>query len=166
MIAGEPSLTSHGIQVELPPDVHPLPESVSAYVGGIQKVFGIHYSLIAIRLLLLSQFVYPFSLESHILTLESSRRKTFAAHAARREAYLKARLKDKERRKRDALRRIAPGFEPQSTPLVPTRVASTGSPDDGPIPSPPPIGTASHVRTRSVMEDLVDQLAALDSTKS
>lgn len=105
-------------------------------------------------------------MENHILTLESSRRKTFAAHTARREAYLKARLEEKERRKRDALRKIAPGFEPRSTPLVPTRVASVGPPVDGPIPSPPPIGTASHVRTKSVMEDLVDQLAALDSTES
>lgn len=129
------------------------------------NAFRIHWSLNAAPLLLLPQFVYPFSLENHILTLESSRRKTFAAHAARREAYLEARLEDKERRKRDALRRIAPGFEPQSTPLVPTRVASTGPSVDGSIPSPPSIGTASHVRTRSVMEDLVDQLAALDSTK-
>lgn len=150
--------------MELPPDVHPLPESVSAYVGGPRNIFCIHWSLNAIHPLFLSQFVYPFSLENHILTLESSRRKTFAAHAVRREAYLKARLDDKERRKRDALRRIAPGFEPQSTPLVPTRVVSTGSPVDGPVPSPPPIGTAS--RIKSVMEDLVDQLAALDSPKS
>lgn len=128
--------------VELPPDVHPLPDSVSAY------------------------FVYPFSLESHVLTLESSRRKTFAAHAAGREAYLKARLEEKERRKRDALRRIAPGFEPQSTPLVPTRVASTGSPLDGSLPSPLPIGGTSQVQTESVMDDLVNQLAALDATNS
>lgn len=129
--------------VELPPDVHPLPDSVSAY------------------------FVYPFSLENHILTLESSRRKTFAAHAARREAYLKTRLEEKERRRRDALRRIAPGFEPQSIPLVPTRVASTGSPIDGSIPSPPPpVGATFPTQTESVMDDLVNQLAALDSTKS
>ncbi|KAF9652576.1 hypothetical protein BDM02DRAFT_3266284 [Thelephora ganbajun] len=128
--------------VELPPDVHPMPDSVSAY------------------------FVYPFSLENHILTLESSRRKTFTAHTVRREAYIKARLEEKERRKRDALRRIAPGFEPRSIPLVPTRVASTGSPVDESIPSLPPIGAVTQVRTKSVMEDLVDQLAALDSTKS
>ena len=143
--------------------MHPLPESVSAYVS---RVFGIHRSLNTFRLLFLSQFVYPFSLENHILTLESSRRKTFAAHSARREAYLKDRLEGKEMQKRRALRKIAPGFEPQSTPLVPTRLASTGSPIVGPVPGPPPIGTASHVRTKSVMEDLVDQLAALDSTKS
>jgi len=48
-----------------------------------------------------------------------------AAHAARREAYLRSRDDDKERRKRDALRRIAPGFEPYGGPLVPTR--NTGS---------------------------------------
>ena len=160
MITGEDVSHITAIQVELPPDVHPLPESVSAYVS---RVFAIHQSLNAIRLLFLSQFVYPFSLENHILTLESSRRKTFAAHAARREAYLKGRLEGKEMQKRHALRKIAPGFEPQSTPLVPTRLASTGS---SIVPSPPPIGTASHVRTKSVMEDLVDQLAALDSTNS
>jgi len=163
MITGEDGSHITETQVELPPDVHPLPESVSAYVSG---VFDIHRSLNAIRLLLLPQFVYPFSLENHILTLESSRRKTFAAHAARREAHLKGRLEGKEMQKRYALRKIAPGFEPQSTPLVPTRLASTGSLSDGPVPSPPPIGTASHVRTKSVMEDLVDQLAALDSIKS
>ena len=105
-------------------------------------------------------------MENHILTLESSRRKTFAAHAARRQAHLNARLEEKERRKRDALRRIAPGFQPQSTPLVPTRVASTGSPiDDGSLPNPPRIRTFSHVQTKSAMDDLVDQLEALDSTK-
>jgi hypothetical protein len=104
-------------------------------------------------------------LENHVLTLESSRRKTFTAHAARRGAYLKARLEEKERRKRDALRRIAPGFEPRSTPLVPTRMASTGSPmDDGSLPNPA-IGTVPHVQTKSAMDDLVDQLAALESNK-
>lgn len=131
----------------------------------IQIVFAIHRSLNAGCLLFLSQFVYLFSLENHILTLESSRRKTFTAHTARREAYLKVRLGEKERRRRDALRRIAPGFEPRSTPLVPTRMASAGSPIEGPFPGLPPIGTVSHVQTKSAMDDLVDQLAALESTK-
>ncbi|KZT02937.1 uncharacterized protein LAESUDRAFT_738469 [Laetiporus sulphureus 93-53] len=72
-----------------PPDIHPLPDDVTAY--------------------------------PHVLRLEDSRRVTLAAHAARREAYLK----------------IAPGFEPQGSPLVPLKLAS-------------------------VMEDLVDHLAALD----
>lgn len=128
---------------------------------------GLRYSSVAeCHHLFLSQFVYPFSLENHILTLESSRRKTFTSHAVRREAYLKTRLEEKEKRKRDALRRIAPGFEPRSTPLVPTRVASSGSPIDGPHPSLPPVGAVPQVQTRSVMDDLVDQLEALDSNKS
>ncbi|KAI0674542.1 hypothetical protein C8Q78DRAFT_601998 [Trametes maxima] len=127
--------------VELPPDIHPLPDSVTAY------------------------FVYPFTLEPHVLTVEASRRSTLAAHAARREAYLKARDEEKERRKRDALRRIAPGFEPTATPLIPTKrfsgvpgqhVASAEAGSSGE-------GGGEHRRTKSVMEDLVDQLAALDS---
>ncbi|KAJ8480984.1 hypothetical protein ONZ45_g7111 [Pleurotus djamor] len=102
-----------------------------------------------------NKFVYPFTLEPHLLTLESSRRSTIASHAARREAYLQSREEEKARRKRDALRRIAPGFEPQGTPLVPTK-------RDSAIPrvdtvEGPPLGA------RSAMADLVDQLAALDA---
>ncbi|KAF8151559.1 hypothetical protein B0H34DRAFT_790884 [Crassisporium funariophilum] len=124
--------------VELPPDIHPLPESVNEY------------------------FVYPFVLEPHIITLESSRRSTIAAHAARREAYLRSREDEKERRKRDALRRIAPGFEPHGSLLVPTK--NPGNP------SPHQAGELgqdkAHQRTRSVMDDLVDQLAALEAAAS
>ncbi|KAF9530726.1 hypothetical protein CPB83DRAFT_850201 [Crepidotus variabilis] len=118
-------------QVELPPDIHPLPDSVNAY------------------------FVYPFTLEPHILTLESSRRSTLAAHASRREAYLRSRDEEKERRKREALRRIAPGFEPFGGPLVPTK-GSQGSVglDHVALPTSPP--------KRDVMDDLVDHLAALE----
>ncbi|KAG6837572.1 hypothetical protein H0H93_006986 [Arthromyces matolae] len=122
------------MSVVLPPDIHPLPDSVTDY------------------------FVYPFTLEPHVITLESSRRSTVAAHAARREAYLRQREEGKERRKRDALRRIAPGFEPQGSVLVPTRTTS------GPNPLPnTDQDQPGHRHTRSVMEDLVDQLAALDS---
>ncbi|KAH6905111.1 hypothetical protein BKA70DRAFT_506769 [Coprinopsis sp. MPI-PUGE-AT-0042] len=127
-------------KVELPPDIHPLPESVTPY------------------------FVYPFTLENHILVLESSRRTTIAAHSAKREEYLKHRDSEKERRKRDALRRIAPGFEPQGV-LVPQETGAAlrhkGShsmdargPHEG------------RQEPRSVMDDLVDQLAALDASKS
>ncbi|KAI0747033.1 hypothetical protein C8Q80DRAFT_1271843 [Daedaleopsis nitida] len=123
--------------VEHPPDIHPLPDSVTAY------------------------FVYPFTLEPHVITVEASRRSTLAAHAARREAYLKAREEEKERRKRDALHRIAPGFEPKSTPLVPTKrfsgVPVASSAGTGPAEDP------GHKRTKSVMEELVDHLAALNS---
>ncbi|GBE89080.1 hypothetical protein SCP_1500830 [Sparassis crispa] len=119
--------------VELPPDIHPLPDNVTAY------------------------FVYPFTLEPHVLTLEDSRRSTLAAHTARREAFLKAREDEKERRKLEALHRIAPGFEPRGTPLVPVKRFSM-------VPSPPsPVSqeNTGHTSSKSVMEDLVDQLAAL-----
>jgi len=122
--------------VELPPDIHPLPESVNAY------------------------FVYPFTLEPHVVMLESSRRQTIVAHAARREAYLRSRDDDKERRKRDALRRIAPGFEPHGGPLVPTRNSRNSmnayETEAGAYEQP-------HQQSRSVMDDLIDQLAALES---
>ncbi|KAM6499386.1 hypothetical protein JOM56_004894 [Amanita muscaria] len=114
--------------VELPPDIHPLPDSVNVY------------------------FVYPFTLEPHVLTFESSRRNTLAAHAARREAYLIAREEEKEQRKRDALHKIAPGFDPQ-TFLVPTRADNRGMID-------------SNQDTKSVMDSLVDQLAALETSRS
>ncbi|KAJ6569500.1 hypothetical protein B0H19DRAFT_696691 [Mycena capillaripes] len=118
--------------VVLPPDIHPLPNSVTPY------------------------FVYPFTLEPHVLTLESSRRSTLAAHATRREEYLRSRADEKERRKRDALRRIAPGFEPEGHLLVPTKRSSVIAAAPVSPPQPP----------KSVMEDLVDQLAALDSASS
>ncbi|KAF9557918.1 hypothetical protein CPC08DRAFT_764278 [Agrocybe pediades] len=129
--------------VELPEDIHPLPDSVNPY------------------------FVYPFTLEPHVITLESSRRTTIAAHTARREAYLRAREDEKERRKRDALRRIAPGFEPHGGPLVPTqRLGSTQSMTPLPGQQASSSNAATHQRSRSVMDDLVDQLAALESTSS
>ncbi|KAG7442697.1 uncharacterized protein BT62DRAFT_935723 [Guyanagaster necrorhizus] len=123
--------------VEMPQDIHPLPDSVTAY------------------------FVYPFTLEPHILTVESSRRTTFAAHTARREGFLRARNDEKERRKREALRKIAPGFEPAGSVLVPTKTGSVSNPPSNNTPGPEL--PSSHQRSNSVMEDLVDKLAALDS---
>ena len=112
------------------------------------------------------KFVYPFTLEPHVLTLESSRQTTLLAHTARNAAYLRSREEEKLRRQRDALRRIAPGFEPSGGTLVPTPAhrktpsasGSTGLPmSSGTL--DPPSGR------RDVMDDLVDQLAAMDSAK-
>ncbi|KAG1731594.1 uncharacterized protein EDB91DRAFT_1058538 [Suillus paluster] len=118
--ANVPLIKSPGLRVpppvHLPPDIHPLPDSVTPY------------------------FVYPFTIEPHILTVESSRRTTLAAHTARRESYLRAREDEHERRRREALRRVAPGFDP-AAPLVPVR---------------------AEVK-KDVMDDLVDQLARMDN---
>ncbi|KDQ20997.1 hypothetical protein BOTBODRAFT_27008 [Botryobasidium botryosum FD-172 SS1] len=132
-VANIPLIKAPGLRVpkpvEMPPDIHPLPDDVTAY------------------------FVYPFSLEPHILTVESSRQSTLAAHSARRDAYLHARDEDKLRRKRDALRRIAPGFEPHSGPLVPTRIAKAPQQSaHGPLQS-----------SNDPMANLVQQLEAMDS---
>ncbi|EIW77242.1 hypothetical protein CONPUDRAFT_92448 [Coniophora puteana RWD-64-598 SS2] len=127
-------------RIELPEDIHPLPDTVLNY------------------------FVYPYTLEPHILTLESNRRSTLAVHAARRQALLDARAEDRERRRkaaedererrrREELRRVAPGWEGHAgAALVPTRT-ETGS-GAGP----------GHGRgkSRDVMDDLVDQLARLE----
>ncbi|KAJ8590062.1 hypothetical protein M405DRAFT_790803 [Rhizopogon salebrosus TDB-379] len=125
--ANVPLIKSPGLRVpppvHLPPDIHPLPGSVIPY------------------------FVYPYTLEPHILTVESSRRTTLAAHTTRREAYLRTRDEERERRKREALRRVAPGFDPAS-PLVPLRATHTEP-------------STTEVK-KDVMDDLVDQLARMD----
>ncbi|KAG1759490.1 hypothetical protein EDD22DRAFT_140468 [Suillus occidentalis] len=114
------STTLTCLQVHLPPDIHPLPESVTPY------------------------FVYPFTLEPHILSVESSRRTTLAAHTARREAYLRAIEDEREWRRKEALRRVAPGFDPAAM-LVPVRAEVQGE-----------------VKL-DVMDQLVDQLARMEN---
>ncbi|KZT35313.1 hypothetical protein SISSUDRAFT_1008911 [Sistotremastrum suecicum HHB10207 ss-3] len=133
-VANIPLIQSPSLRVpnpiELPPDIHPLPDDINAY------------------------FVYPFNLEPHIMTLESSRQSTLAAHASRRDAFLRAREEEKERRKREALRRVAPGFEPSKGVLTPTSLRKSIS--------PPPLAPNTAL-PRSIMDDLVDQLEAMDT---
>jgi len=131
--------------VQLPPDVHPLPDDVSAY------------------------FVYPFTLEPHVITLESSRQSTLAAHATRRDAYLRSRQEEKERRKREALRKIAPGFEPTGGPLVPVKVERPLS-ISGPVSGLSAMKEGNHQYStqgngapNNVMDDLVEQLEAMEA---
>lgn len=117
--------------------------------------------------------MYPFTLEPHVITLESSRRTTLAAHAARHAAVLRQREDEKERRKREALRRVAPGFEPTEGPLVPTKVSvpMLGGSGSGSVSSQNTGGNGAMVlglgpggpKKRDIMDDLVDHLALLDS---
>ncbi|KZS97219.1 hypothetical protein SISNIDRAFT_450014 [Sistotremastrum niveocremeum HHB9708] len=88
------------------------------------------------------------------MTLESSRQSTLAAHTSRRDAFLRAREEEKERRKREALRRVAPGFEPSKGVLTPTSLRKSIS--------PPPLAPNATL-PRSIMDDLVDQLEAMDT---
>ncbi|KAI0290999.1 hypothetical protein BC826DRAFT_1092417 [Russula brevipes] len=134
--------------VDLPPDIHPLPESVNAY------------------------FVYPFTLEPHVLAVESNRRAMIASHAARREAHLRAREDGKQRRKREALHRIAPGYEPLGGTLVPVRTgAALGQQQqgwervqEGGGGGDSAVGAGQGAPRRDVMDDLVDKLAALEDS--
>lgn len=131
------------------------------------------------------QFVYPFTLEPHVLTLETSRRQTLSSHAARRTNYLHLREEDKARRQREreeaeqkrkmeALRKIAPGFEPSGGPLVPSpspmRASfggiGIGGGEEGKDGRGGEGGGGQGeggTRVKDVMEDLVDRLAAMDS---
>ncbi len=120
------------------------------------------------------QFVYPFTLEPHILNIESNRRTSIAAQAERHEAYLRAREEEKQRRKREALRRIAPGFEPRSAPLVPVKTGAAlegqgqgqGQGQQQQEVGGDAAGAAAGqgLPQRDVMDDLVDRLAALEDT--
>jgi len=137
--------------IYLPPDIHPLPDDVTPY------------------------FAYPFTLEPHTLTLESSRQTTLQAHHARNTAYIKQREDEKSRKKREALRKIAPGFEPSSGPLVPTKLSHSSSPQSSTVIGSESIDAKTDsvhpedgfgVKKRDVMDDLVDQLAAIDSARN
>ena len=101
-----------------------------------------------------------------------------AAQAERHEAYLRAREEEKQRRKREALRRIAPGFEPRSAPLIPVKTgAALGQQQQGQgqgqgqEEQQPEGGNATGgggpgqgLPQRDVMDDLVDRLAALEES--
>ena len=109
--------------------------------------------------------IHSHYIEALVLTLESSRQTTLLSHASRNAAYLLSREEEKLRRQREVLRRVAPGFEPSGGTLVPTPVhrktpasGSTGLSMSSGTLDPPSGG-------RDAMDDLVDQLAAMDSAK-
>ena len=121
-------------QIELPPDIHHIPESVNAYVGLVvvhlprlaclPKIFLPHITPprdLSDRPIRVPQFVYSFTLDPYVVNAELNRRTTIAVLAAHREAHLRPREDEKQRRKPEVLRRIAPGFEPLSAPLVPVK---------------------------------------------
>lgn len=78
------------------------------------------------------------------------------------DAYLKRREEEKERRKKEALRKVAPGFEPSAGTLVPQRVGGNSSQSDTQAVST----TVTQSIPKDPMADLVDQLAALEAAHS
>ncbi|BGP02832.1 hypothetical protein RTBOTA2_005894 [Rhodotorula toruloides] len=84
--------------VELPPDIHPLPEDVHAY------------------------FVYPHTLEEHVLsTLPSTLSQRESQHTQRL-ALLASYAESKERARKARLNQVAPGWDEGGKALMPTQV--------------------------------------------
>lgn len=98
------------------------------------------------------QFVYPYTLEEHVLTNPTTSftaaREQLVADRAARHAFLKEREGAKERARRETLRKVAPGWEPDhAAPLEPTRSTAASPP---PPPPPPPAAAPP----RGVMDEL------------
>ena len=79
------------------------------------------------------------------------------------EAYLKRREEEKERRKKEALRKVAPGFEPSAGTLVPQRLGGNPTQPQSNTQAMPSTTSTTKNIPRDPMADLVDQLAALEA---
>jgi len=91
--------------------------------------------------------------------MESSRQTTVAAHAARREAYLQSREELKKRRKREAIQRVAPGFDPDQGVLRPTSISAKNSVK----PLQATDSVSQDGMDKQYLDRLVDQLSKLES---
>ncbi|KAL7418836.1 hypothetical protein Q5752_006520 [Cryptotrichosporon argae] len=140
-------------RVEFPPDVHPLPEDITAY------------------------FVYPFTLERHVVHADPSPYQAIAERRVRAAEVLHRRELADEERERAALRRVAPGYNPASllvptsasaaavgaapAPLMPGAAASTGSG----APSVSADAAAPGASAADPMDDLVARLEEMDKQR-
>ncbi|BGO94885.1 hypothetical protein NBRC10512_007172 [Rhodotorula toruloides] len=84
--------------VELPPDIHPLPEDVHAY------------------------FVYPHTLEAHVLSTLPSALSHRKAQHTQRLALLASYAESKERARKARLNQVAPGWDEGGKALMPVQV--------------------------------------------
>ncbi|ETS60479.1 hypothetical protein PaG_05322 [Moesziomyces aphidis] len=131
--------------VTLPADLHPLPHDISAY------------------------FVYPFSLESYVLDPNTPSSTTIDQLLEKHAQYLKHREEEKQKRQRDMLHRLAPGWQGASGVLQPTSTAWNQS-----NPSPNAVQTQQQQaqqqepqqQERTPLDDLADHLAQLDALHS
>ncbi|PWY99011.1 hypothetical protein BCV70DRAFT_201230 [Testicularia cyperi] len=140
--------------ITLPQDLHPLPPDIAAY------------------------FVYPFSLESYVLDPNTPSSTTIEKLHERHRQYLEAREQQKQDRQREALRRLAPGWDGGQTGVL----QPTSKQPPNPAQSPPtsadqtqqPMlqqpsgisGTSADAQERTPLDDLADHLAQLDAMSS
>lgn len=102
----------------MPADIHPLPEDIHAYVSASRTVPRWPRPSSLARPI---QFVYPFTLEPHILAHGPPHRAMTASRQAGHLAYLLDREQAKEDRRRKELARVAPGWTGGNQALVPDR---------------------------------------------
>ncbi|WWC95705.1 hypothetical protein V866_002570 [Kwoniella sp. B9012] len=96
--------------IEMPNDIHPLPEDITAY------------------------FVYPFTLEEHVLSVHPSPSEIISQRRARNAEILHKREVEEEQKEKEALRKIAPGYNPSSVLLPSSSSSNTPKPTQS-IPS-------------------------------
>jgi hypothetical protein len=149
----------------MPNDIHPLPDDVAAYVR--LSLPSISSPTLTVGL----QFVYPFTLETHVLSPppphvpHSALRAQIAAVRAARLDFLRRRAEEKACRRREALRKVAPGWEEGGDAVLqPKRLSALGMGPGGRTP-PVPSATLPPSGTRDPMLDLVDGIASLDAAR-
>ncbi|KZT53716.1 hypothetical protein CALCODRAFT_38589 [Calocera cornea HHB12733] len=126
--------------VVMPQDIHPLPDTLEPYM------------------------VYTFTLEQRALPSLSQLRASLSALQSTHEQTLANWELEKQRRKREALRKVAPGFEGGEGVLVPTRAVEMH-----PHPPPPPAqphptleGTVAQAGTTMPAGPMDDLVAGLE----
>ncbi|WVR07948.1 hypothetical protein IAU60_004991 [Kwoniella sp. DSM 27419] len=97
--------------IEMPNDIHPLPDDITAY------------------------FVYPFTLEEHVLSIRPSPAEAISQRRARNAEILHQREVEEEQKEKDNMRRMAPGYNPAAM-LVPSSTGRAG-PTSGPATGDP-----------------------------
>ncbi|WWC66001.1 uncharacterized protein I303_108623 [Kwoniella dejecticola CBS 10117] len=135
--------------IEMPNDIHPLPEDITAY------------------------FVYPFTLEEHVLSVHPSPAEAISARRARNAEILHQREVEEEQKEKDALRRIAPGYNPASVLLPssnsPRPSSASVQPHQSSLldnePSTLDKAAASTGTSSDPMDDLVLQLEQMESKR-
>ncbi|BEJ13551.1 hypothetical protein CspHIS471_0307250 [Cutaneotrichosporon sp. HIS471] len=101
-------------------------------------------------------FVYPFTLEQHVVSLQPPPHVAIAERRARNAAILHAREAEEEEREKAALHKVAPGYNPAAM-LMPTHRDGALKAACPPMPSPK--------KEADPMDELVAQLEEMESSK-